>query len=119
MRLAELCDHGRMSAHHIVRTGDKWQQRGLFYERGTSCPGGRLMTIDYEAALGAWHDTPWIRCGECLGDGKILVTSATDGSPKRMMTCHDCDELGSVPNEAKGISNAVDAALVVPPEETT
>ena len=66
---------------------------------------------DYRAALFAFHDTAYKTCDECLGDGRILVTDAVDGSPKRMMACDDCDEFGMVLDEALAISNAVDAAL--------
>ena len=75
--------------------------------------GGRAVIIDYDAALGAWQDTPLTTCGECLGDGKIVVGTLLSGvgNQLRTMECHDCNGAGSVLNEGVALMNAILAAV--------
>ena len=66
-QLAELCVHGRYEAHHVVAMGKQPQP----------CPGGRDITIDYEAAA-----KEWLRQREAGGDGRpdLTVLAAVEGS---------------------------------------
>ncbi len=89
----------------------RWWNRWLV--RGRDCSPYCEHSIDFDAALGAWQDTPLTTCGECLGDGKIVVGTLLSGvgDQLRTMKCHDCNGAGFVLNEGIALMNAIAAAV--------